>query len=181
MAGLSVFSLHPCLFWLFRSPSSPSSSIIVGWAASTSIGRSDGDQHHLGRRGALGPVTIPANAGPLPHSIFVHTFFLTRKRTTIMGRPISKRADALAEASEQRGRLAAAQADLAELKAAKLRGDLVEAAAVELEWSGILRTVRAGMLAVPSRVAARLPHLSKHDVAEIDAEIRAVLSEAGEV
>ncbi|KRQ99298.1 hypothetical protein [Bradyrhizobium valentinum] len=42
-----------------------------------------------------------------------------------------------------------------------------------------LRTVRAGMLAVPSRVAARLPHLSKHDVAEIDAEIRAVLGEIG--
>jgi hypothetical protein len=31
----------------------------------------------------------------------------------------------------------------------------------------------------PSRVAARLPHLSKHDVAEIDAEIRAALSEIG--
>jgi hypothetical protein len=37
-------------------------------------------------------------------------------------------------------------------------------------------TVRAGMLAVPSRVAARLPHLSKHDVAETDAEIRAALA-----
>jgi hypothetical protein len=36
------------------------------------------------------------------------------------------------------------------------------------------------MLAVPSRVAARLPHLSKHDVAEIDAEIRAALAELGE-
>jgi hypothetical protein len=39
------------------------------------------------------------------------------------------------------------------------------------------RTVRAGMLAVPRRVAARLPHLSKHDVAEIDAEIRAAPGE----
>lgn len=98
-----------------------------------------------------------------------------------MGRPISKRAEALAEASEQRGRLAAAQADLAELKAARMRGELVEAVAVEAEWSGILRTVRAAMLAVPSRVAARLPHLSKHDVAEIDAEVRAALGEIGGV
>jgi hypothetical protein len=32
---------------------------------------------------------------------------------------------------------------------------------------------------VPSRVAARLPHLSKHDVAEIDQEIRAALGEVG--
>jgi phage terminase Nu1 subunit (DNA packaging protein) len=94
-----------------------------------------------------------------------------------MGRPASDRAPALAEASKQRARLAAAQADLNELKAAKMRGELVEAAAVEAEWAGILRGVRAGMLALPSRVAARLPHLSKHDIAEVDAEVRAVLSE----
>jgi phage terminase Nu1 subunit (DNA packaging protein) len=50
---------------------------------------------------------------------------------------------------------------------------------VEIEWSGVLRTIRAGMLAVPSRVAARLPHLNKHDVAGIDAEIRAALAEIG--
>jgi len=96
-----------------------------------------------------------------------------------MGRPASERAPALAEASKQRARLAAAQADLNELKAAKLRGELVEAAAVEAEWSAILRTVRAGMLAVPSRVAARLPHLSRAEVAEIDAEIRTALVEIG--
>jgi phage terminase Nu1 subunit (DNA packaging protein) len=35
------------------------------------------------------------------------------------------------------------------------------------------------MLAVPSRCAARLPHLSKHDVAEIDAEIKQALGELG--
>lgn len=89
------------------------------------------------------------------------------------------RAKPLAEATKQRGRLAAAQADLAELKAAQMRGELVETKAVEAEWSGVLRTIRAGMLAVPSRVAARLPHLSKYDVAEIDAEIRLVLTEIG--
>jgi phage terminase Nu1 subunit (DNA packaging protein) len=50
---------------------------------------------------------------------------------------------------------------------------------VQAEWSDILRIVRAGMLAVPSRVAARLPHLSRSDVAEIDAEIRAALNELG--
>jgi hypothetical protein len=40
----------------------------------------------------------------------------------------SARAPALATATKQRGRLASAQADLAEIKAAKLRGELVEAA-----------------------------------------------------
>ena len=98
-----------------------------------------------------------------------------------MGRPASGRAPALAEASKQRARLAAAQADLNELKAAKIRGELVEASAVEAEWANVLRVVRAGMLAVPSRVAARLPHLSRTDVAEIDAEIRAALAEVGQL
>jgi phage terminase Nu1 subunit (DNA packaging protein) len=36
--------------------------------------------------------------------------------------------------------------------------------------------VRAGLLAVPSRVAARLPHLTAHDILEIDREIRAALA-----
>ena len=54
-----------------------------------------------------------------------------------------------------------------------MRGELVEAAEVETEWSGALRTVCAGMLAVPSRVSQRLPQLSEDDdVAEIDAEVR---------
>lgn len=89
------------------------------------------------------------------------------------------RAKPLAEATKQRGRLAAAQADLAELKPAQMRGELVEAKAVEAEWSSVLRTIRAGMLAVPSRVAARLPHLTRHDLAEVDREIRQALLELG--
>jgi hypothetical protein len=36
------------------------------------------------------------------------------------------------------------------------------------------------MLATPSRIGARMPHLSAHDVAEIDAEVRAVLTSLGE-
>jgi hypothetical protein len=35
------------------------------------------------------------------------------------------------------------------------------------------------MLAVPSRVAARLPQMSRTDIAEIDSEIRAALTEIG--
>lgn len=101
------------------------------------------------------------------------------QRTTIMSAPKNARAVPLTKATAERGRLAAAQADLATIKAAKLRGELVEAAAVEAEWAGVLRAVRAAMLAVPSRCAARLPHLSKHDVAEIDAEIRAGLGDIG--
>jgi phage terminase Nu1 subunit (DNA packaging protein) len=62
---------------------------------------------------------------------------------------------------------------------ATARGELVEATAVEAEWSGVLRTVRAGALAIPSRAAQRLPHLSAHDIAVIDSEVRGVLTEIG--
>ena len=76
---------------------------------------------------------------------------------------------AIASATAERARLAKAQAELVETKAAKLRGELVPASEVEAEWSGVMRTVRAGMLAVPSRCAQRLPHLSAHDLADIEA------------
>ena len=102
------------------------------------------------------------------------------KHKSIVGVPKNARAAPLAKATAERGRLAAAQADVAEIKAAKLRGELVEAVEVEAEWARVLRAVCAGMLAVPSRVAQRLPHLSAHDVAEIDAEVRTVLTEIGE-
>ena len=61
---------------------------------------------------------------------------------------------------------AKAQADLAEVKAAQARGSLLDAEAVEREWSDVLGTVRAGMLAVPSRAGA------------IDVEVRAVMLRA---
>jgi phage terminase Nu1 subunit (DNA packaging protein) len=84
-----------------------------------------------------------------------------------------------ASAAVERSRLAKAQADKVEIANAKARGDLVEVRAVEAEWSGVLRTVRAGILAMPSRVGARLPHLTPHDIGEIDAEVRALLTHLG--
>ena len=86
---------------------------------------------------------------------------------------------AIASATTERGRLARAQAEFIETKGRKLRGELVDAAEVEAEWSGVLRTVRAGCLPIPSRCAQRLPHLASHDVGEIDSEVHAVLSELG--
>ena len=56
-------------------------------------------------------------------------------------------------------RVKRAQADAQELKNAALRGELLDATAVERQWAAILRDVRAELLAVPSRVGAKLPHL----------------------
>jgi phage terminase Nu1 subunit (DNA packaging protein) len=77
-------------------------------------------------------------------------------------------------------RLTAAQADLAELKLEESRAALLPASTVEREWAGILRDVRAGCLAVTARVQQHLPHLTAHDAATLDSEIRAALSQLGE-
>lgn len=72
-------------------------------------------------------------------------------------------------------RLARQQADKLELANAAARGELVRSADVEREWANVLRDVRSTMLAVPSRLGSKLAHLTAHDVAEIDSEIKAAL------
>jgi phage terminase Nu1 subunit (DNA packaging protein) len=74
-------------------------------------------------------------------------------------------------------RLVSEQAEKVELQNATVRGELVPAAEVEREWAGILRDVRAAMLALPPRLSSLLPHLSASDIAMIDREIRDVLTE----
>jgi terminase small subunit / prophage DNA-packing protein len=79
--------------------------------------------------------------------------------------------------ASERTRLAREQADAQALKNRKAKGEMLDAIEVEREWIEVLRLVRAGMLAVPTRVQQRLPHLTTHDVAEIDLEVRDVLKE----
>lgn len=86
---------------------------------------------------------------------------------------------AIASVTAEREHLARAQADLAETKGRKPRGELVDASEVEAQWSGVLHMVHAGMLAVPSRCQQRLPHLTARGVSEIDREVREVLTDIG--
>jgi phage terminase Nu1 subunit (DNA packaging protein) len=74
----------------------------------------------------------------------------TRKRASRE----TPRAIPLAKATEQRARLASAEADLAELKAAEKRGELLDAAEVERTWGGVLRTRWHAGGSVPHRRAA---------------------------
>ena len=78
---------------------------------------------------------------------------------------------------EHRGRLALAQARAVELRNAATEGTLLPAVEVEARWSQILAAVRAGCLAMPARVGARLPHLTAHDISEVDHEVRRALTE----
>lgn len=79
--------------------------------------------------------------------------------------------------TQERERAARERADQLALKNAQTRRELVPAAEVAATWSQILRDVRAGLLAIPSRAQQRLPHLSASDVSTLDAEVRAALSE----
>lgn len=92
-------------------------------------------------------------------------------RTAASGRELPR------DITAERVRLVREQANAVSLKNALARGEMVEAVAVEREWSDVLRGVRAAMLAISSRVRQRLPALTAADVAEIDAEIRAALTE----
>src|SRR5205807_1156275 len=93
-------------------------------------------------------------------------------------RPRAGRKPAPGESYEAAGRRKeTALDDLRELEVRKRRGELVDAAQVAREWADVLRTVRAGMLAIVSRLRARLPHLTP-DAHAVDHEIRAALTAA---
>ncbi len=77
----------------------------------------------------------------------------------------------------ERERIARHQADNLEMKNAAMRGELIPAKDVEAQWSDILRMLRSGMLALPSRVQQRLGHLSAHDLSILDREIRDTLED----
>src|SRR6266851_1216497 len=87
---------------------------------------------------------------------------------------------AATQRTDERARLAKVQADTAEHKLAVSRGDYVRATDVEARWCSILRSVRSGCLALPSRIGAQIAHLTAHDITVIDGEVRAVLTELGE-
>jgi terminase small subunit / prophage DNA-packing protein len=88
--------------------------------------------------------------------------------------------DAIINATAERARLVRAQADAVELKNAALRGELLDASEVERGIASDYSEVRSGLLAVPSRCAQRLPHLTAHDISEVDLEIRAALTALSE-
>ncbi len=96
-------------------------------------------------------------------------------------RQMSRRGTTDPELAEEKKRLAREQADKVALQNAASRRELLPAKGVEAEWASILRDVRAGVLAAPSRIGARLPHLSPHDASVIDDELRSALTELTEL
>jgi phage terminase Nu1 subunit (DNA packaging protein) len=78
--------------------------------------------------------------------------------------------------SEARRRKEVALANLRELEEGAKRRTLVLAADVEREWAGILRDVRARILAVPSRVRSQVPELTADGTDVLERELRDALT-----
>ncbi|WP_372838286.1 hypothetical protein [Phaeovulum sp.] len=120
----------------------------------------------LAREGIL-PRT-PAKLFPLRRAIRA---YCGHARTGSVGRKVD------AELAAEKLRAARATAEKLEIANAKARGEIIAAAEVERAWADVLRGLRAGFLSLPSRAAAKLGHLTPHDLAALDAEVRDVLME----
>ena len=94
-------------------------------------------------------------------------------------RKASGRGSSAPEYTAAKTRAAQAQADKLELANAAARRELLPAGEVEREWAGMIHAARAELLAVPSRIAARLGHLSRRDIESIDSEIHDALTVLG--
>ena len=79
-----------------------------------------------------------------------------------------------------RTRKEAALAQTREIELARLQGASLDAEQTARAWEADSRRLLAALLAVPSRIRAQLPHLSAHDAAVIDRELRAALAELAE-
>lgn len=65
-------------------------------------------------------------------------------------------------------------------KRMKLEGSLIAVADVQAGWRQVCTSTRAAMLALPTRLAARLPHLNAADLRTIEEEIRQALEQLAE-
>lgn len=81
--------------------------------------------------------------------------------------------------SAEREREVKERADSLAMRNAAARAELLPAAEVEAMWSRVCRELRSRFLAMPSRLQQRLGHLTPHDLATFDREIRDTLAEAG--
>jgi phage terminase Nu1 subunit (DNA packaging protein) len=81
--------------------------------------------------------------------------------------------------ADEKLRVAAGQADKLDIQNQKSRGELIPAAAVRAEWLSVAADLRARLLAVPSRVAAKLS-LDRPAIAALDVELRRAMQALSE-
>lgn len=77
----------------------------------------------------------------------------------------------------ERARLVKARADLAEMEATRIRGDLIPAAEVTAAWTEVVALMRSRLLALPDKIAPQLFTSGAHETTRI-AEGRDILRNA---
>lgn len=70
----------------------------------------------------------------------------------------------------ERGRLTRANADLAEFQVQELRGSLIRSRAVAEHWTGMVASMRAKLLALPSKLAGAIAPPDKMQAAQESAQ-----------
>lgn len=105
---------------------------------------------------------------PLPDAVRAYVEWI---RKNPAGRPVASGA-----LNDEKIRLTAAQADRAELQAARDRGELIPIEAVRREWASVAVDLRARLLAIGPRVASALA-LDRPAAARLDDELRAALED----
>jgi phage terminase Nu1 subunit (DNA packaging protein) len=89
----------------------------------------------------------------------------------------ARRRGAAAEVASERAALLKTQRQRAEFQLAQEVGKWVELTDVEANWANALRTLRSGVLTIPTRVAARVPGMTREMLYEMDQELREILTE----
>ena len=84
---------------------------------------------------------------------------------------------AAAAVSANRAELLRIQAASAKARFDREQGELVTVADVEAHWASALRTLRSGVMAIPARVASRVPGVTREMAYEMDLEVRELLTE----
>jgi len=96
-----------------------------------------------------------------------------RDMEALLGAPPKKHGGR--SANPYRDELYREQARIARLKGDKLAGELVARVDVQREWASAVTETRQRLLAIPSRIGAKLG-LDRKQVEAIDAEIRSTLT-----
>jgi phage terminase Nu1 subunit (DNA packaging protein) len=77
---------------------------------------------------------------------------------------------------ESRAKLLHAKADIAERQLKTFVDRHVDRGECELQWQSMVRAMRAGLGALPARIARRLPHLDSHAIGVLESEVRDALA-----
>jgi phage terminase Nu1 subunit (DNA packaging protein) len=79
--------------------------------------------------------------------------------------------------ANERRALLKAQRQRVEFSLAKERGEFISAEDARADLAQLIRFVRSSLLALPSRLAGRFPHLTPEEVVHVDDEIRSIMTE----